>query len=97
MIHHPLVELALSSRVVGVVQDVLEQIGPRIRRIKDDPAFLELAQDPAVGAALESGNSLALFSDPRFRDLVNRALEDPPSGLDGAPSGQDGEGGQPGR
>jgi hypothetical protein len=33
----------------------------------------ELLADPAVRESLQSGNSLALLGDPRFRALVSRA------------------------
>jgi uncharacterized membrane protein required for colicin V production len=56
-------------------KDILKQVGPRLRRLKNDPEFKALARDPAIGEALASGNTLALFQDPRFRSVVNRALE----------------------
>ena len=57
-------------------RDVLEEVGPRVRQMKDDPAFQELAKDPEIQAALASGDTLQLFRHPQFRALVNRALDD---------------------
>jgi uncharacterized membrane protein required for colicin V production len=57
-------------------RDVLEEVGPRVRQMKDDPAFQELAKDPEIQAALTSGDTLQLFRHPQFRALVNRALDD---------------------
>jgi uncharacterized membrane protein required for colicin V production len=58
--------------------DVLRQVGPRIRRIKSDPALQKLVEDPEVQALLESGNTLALVTHAEFRKVVARALEDEP-------------------
>jgi uncharacterized membrane protein required for colicin V production len=57
-------------------RDVLEEVGPRVRHMKDDPAFQELAKDPEVQAALASGDTLQLLRHPQFRALVNRALDE---------------------
>jgi hypothetical protein len=51
----------------------LAELGPRLRAVKEDPALSELLDDPDVRASLESGNTLALLTDPRFRALVSRA------------------------
>jgi uncharacterized membrane protein required for colicin V production len=54
----------------------LAQAGPRIRAIRSDPALAELAQDPEVQSALQSGNGVSLFAHPAFRQLIDRAMKD---------------------
>jgi hypothetical protein len=51
----------------------LAELGPRLEAVRNDPALDELLADPEVRASLQSGNSLALLRDPRFRALVSRA------------------------
>jgi hypothetical protein len=51
----------------------LAELGPRLEAVRNDPALDELLADPEVRASLQSGNSLALLRDPRFRALVTRA------------------------
>lgn len=51
----------------------LAELGPRLAAVRDDPAFAELLADPAVRASVQSGNSLALLRDARFRGLVSKA------------------------
>ena len=60
------------------VKDVLEQVGPRIRGLKNDPAVKQLLSDPEVVAALQARDHLALLQNPAFRDLVTRVMEDSP-------------------
>ncbi len=56
-------------------KEVLEEVGPRIRELKNDPAFQKLARDPEIRQALAAGDTLQLFRHPEFRSLVSRALE----------------------
>jgi hypothetical protein len=51
----------------------LAELGPRLEAVRNDPAMQELLADPAVRESLQSGNTLALLGDPRFRALVSRA------------------------
>jgi hypothetical protein len=51
----------------------LAELGPRLEAVRNDPALDELLADPEVRASLQSGNSLALLRDARFRALVSRA------------------------
>ena len=51
----------------------LAELGPRLGAVRNDPALDELLADPEVRASLQSGNTLALLRDPRFRALVSRA------------------------
>jgi hypothetical protein len=52
--------------------DVLREVGPRLRALREDPALQELMEDPEVGDLLRSGNYLGLLSHPGFRQLVSR-------------------------
>lgn len=54
------------------VADVLRDVGPRLRGLKDDPAVQELLDDPKVVAMLQSGDTLGLLGHPDFRKLVDR-------------------------
>jgi len=51
----------------------LAELGPRLEAVRNDPALAELLADPEVRASLQSGNTLALLRDARFRELVSRA------------------------
>jgi len=57
--------------------EVLEQAGPRLRALRDDPELARLMQDPEVVALAKSGESLALAQDPRVRAVVARAMAPP--------------------
>ena len=58
-------------------RQVLEEIGPRLRGLRSDPAVQELLADPAVVAMLENGDTLGLLAHPKFRELVSR-ISSPP-------------------
>ena len=60
-------------------REALNEISPRIRGLRDDPAMKELLEDPEVMSALESGDYLALLQNPAFREMVSRVLEGSPS------------------
>jgi uncharacterized membrane protein required for colicin V production len=55
--------------------EVLREVGPRIRGLREDPALRELLEDPEVVAMVESGNHFGLISHPGFREVVTRTLE----------------------
>ncbi len=63
-----------------VSRQVLAEVGPRLRRVKNDPALQQLAEDPEIQAAIQSGDTVALMTHPRFRQLVSRVLEDETEG-----------------
>lgn len=55
--------------------EVLREVGPRIRGLREDPALRELLEDPEVVAMVQSGDHFALISHPGFREVVARTLE----------------------
>ena len=57
--------------------DVLSEVGPRIRNLRNDPEIIGLLDDPEVVAMVESGNTIGLMNHPRFRRLVSRVASDP--------------------
>lgn len=52
------------------VRAVLDEVGPRLRGLRNDPRVRELVDDPDVVARLRAGETVSLLSDERFRDLV---------------------------
>jgi len=68
------------------VRELFVQIAPRIRAVRQDPALQELASDPTIVEALQSGNTAMLLGDARVRSLVAQALETPSAeGVPAAP------------
>jgi uncharacterized membrane protein required for colicin V production len=59
------------------VADVLRQVAPRIRGLREDPEVQALVEDPEVVAMLESGDTLGLLGHPGFRELVDRVASQP--------------------
>lgn len=59
------------------VASVLEQVGPRIRGLRDDPEVHALVEDPQVVAMIQSGDTLGLLRHPGFRHLVERVTSRP--------------------
>ncbi len=57
------------------VGDVLRELAPRIKGLRDDPAIQALMEDPEVVALVNSGDHLALMSHPRFLAVVSSVLE----------------------
>jgi uncharacterized membrane protein required for colicin V production len=65
-----------DSRVFrAAAADVLRQVGPRLKGLKEDPELQALMRDPEVVAAVQSGNHLALMGHPGFRAVVARVME----------------------
>ncbi len=54
--------------------EVLEETGPRLRALRDDPELERLMQDPELVAMARSGQTLALASHPRVRAVVVKAM-----------------------
>lgn len=55
--------------------DVLRQVGPRIRGLREDPAIQDLMRDPEVVAAVQSGDHLALMTHPGFQAVVAHVMQ----------------------
>jgi membrane protein required for colicin V production len=53
-----------------IAGEVLHEVSPRIRGLRNDPELKKLIEDPEVTALIESGDTLALLGHPSFRDLV---------------------------
>lgn len=56
---------------------VLDQVGPRIRGLRNDPGLQALVEDPQVVAMLQSGDTMGLLRHPGFRELVDRVTSQP--------------------
>jgi hypothetical protein len=56
----------------AAVDEVLREVGPRVRRLRNDPELQEIIADPAIVAMVEAGDTFGLMSHPRFRRLVTR-------------------------
>lgn len=59
-------------------REVLGEVGPRLRALREDPAVHALLEDPEVVAAVQSGDHFALVQHPGFRAVVARVLESDP-------------------
>jgi uncharacterized membrane protein required for colicin V production len=72
-------DAALDSRAFRrQVGEVLAEVGPRIRGLRDDPQVRALVEDPQVVAMLQEGDTLSLLGHPGFRDLVGRVTSSTP-------------------
>jgi hypothetical protein len=60
---------AVFRRDVG---EVLRQIGPKLRGLRDDPELQALLEDPQVVAMVQSGDTIGLLRHEGFRSLVDR-------------------------
>jgi len=61
-----------QAAFTAAVAEVLREVGPRLRALREDPALQALVEDPEVAAMLSSGDYLGLLSHPGFRQLVSR-------------------------
>jgi membrane protein required for colicin V production len=61
----------------AVTADVLREVGPRIRGLRNDPALRELLEDPELAEAVRGGDHLTLLGHPGFRAVVARVMERP--------------------
>jgi uncharacterized membrane protein required for colicin V production len=57
---------------------MLEQLGPRLRALRDDPELAKLASDPDVMRAIEERNTGALLIHPGVRRLAQKVLQPGP-------------------
>jgi hypothetical protein len=68
-------EAATDARAFrAAARDVLKEVGPRIRGLRNDPALRELMEDPEIVAAVQAGDHLALMTHPGFREVVSRVM-----------------------
>jgi uncharacterized membrane protein required for colicin V production len=51
---------------------VFDDVGPKLRGLRDDPAIREMSKDPEIVSMLERGDTLALIQHPEIRRLVDR-------------------------
>jgi len=51
---------------------VFEDVAPRLRNLRDDPAVQQMLGDPTVMAMLQNGDTIGLLAHPKFRELVSR-------------------------
>jgi len=55
---------------------VLTELAPKVNRLHEDPEIKALASDPEIIRLVESGNTLALISHPRMKQIVDRLSQD---------------------
>lgn len=67
-------DVQLFRRDVG---EVLRQVGPRLRGLREDPELQALLEDPQVVAMVQSGDTLGLLRHEGFRSLVDRVTARP--------------------
>lgn len=51
---------------------VFDEVGPRLKGLREDPELQQLAENPEIVALLENGNTLALINRPEIQRLVDR-------------------------
>jgi hypothetical protein len=61
----------------AAMDEILREVAPRIRGLRDDPAVQELLDDPEIIAMLESGNTIGLIGHPGVRELAARVSKTP--------------------
>jgi uncharacterized membrane protein required for colicin V production len=54
----------------ATAEEVLREVGPRIRGLRNDPELKKLIEDPEIASLIQSGDTLALLGHPGFRDFV---------------------------
>jgi membrane protein required for colicin V production len=61
-----------ADRFRASIAQVFEEIGPKLRGMRHDPAVRELLADPDVLAMLQNGDTIGLLAHPKFREVVSR-------------------------
>ena len=64
-----------SKRFRDEVREVLDEVGPRIKGLRNDPELQRLARDPEIHGLLESGDTLGLLTHPDIQALASRLSE----------------------
>ncbi len=54
------------------VVSVFDEVGPRLKGLREDPEILEMSKDPEIIAMLEKGETLSLIQRPEIQRLVER-------------------------
>ncbi len=67
-----------ADRFSAAMGDVLREVGPRVRKLGNDPELKGLLDDPEVVAMVENGDTIGLINHPRFRRLVSRVASADP-------------------
>jgi uncharacterized membrane protein required for colicin V production len=62
------------------IEEVLEEIAPRVQGLMNDPDVHALLEDPEVRRALEEGDTLTLLQNEGFQRLVSRVTASSDSG-----------------
>jgi uncharacterized membrane protein required for colicin V production len=65
------------SRFRAAMDEVLREVAPRIRGLRNNPELHELLEDPEVVAMVESGDTFGLIGHPRIQALVASVAETP--------------------
>jgi uncharacterized membrane protein required for colicin V production len=56
------------------LRGALQQVGPRLRQLREDPELARLANDPAVMDLVQRRDVVGLLAHPQFQAVVSRAL-----------------------
>jgi uncharacterized membrane protein required for colicin V production len=65
-----------SNQFRDELRGVLDEVGPRIKGLKNDPEIQALARDPEIVQLLQSGNTLGLLTHPRILGLAEKLSAD---------------------
>ncbi|MCH7600113.1 MAG: CvpA family protein [Myxococcales bacterium] len=57
---------------------VFEQVGPKLKGLRNDPELLRLAENPEIVKLLENGDTLALLNRPEIQSIVERIANPTP-------------------
>jgi uncharacterized membrane protein required for colicin V production len=60
------------------MREVLEEVGPRLRGLRDDPELKSLLDDPKVREMVENGDTAGLLRHPGFQRLVQKVTSRSP-------------------
>jgi membrane protein required for colicin V production len=58
------------------VAAMLDDLGPRLKGVREDPELQRLAEDPQVMSMVEAGDTLGLLMHPGIQKLVSRLSEE---------------------
>ena len=77
--HELVSEAAVSDTEVvrDELRTVLDEVGPRLKGLKEDPEVQGLAKAPEIMAMLESGDTLGLIRHPGIRRVASRVAQGP--------------------